>query len=46
MSFSFSKTVASSNSFEHSHGFEVGIEASVTAKIPFIGETEITLSAS
>ena len=44
MSFEFSKTVSHTNTFEHEHGFTVGVEVSVAAKIPFVGKSEVTVS--
>lgn len=45
MTFDFSRTVSQTNTFEHQFGFSVGVEVSVEAKIPFVGEAGVTVSA-
>ena len=45
MSFAFSKTLAHSNTFTHSHGFSVGVTVSTEAKIPFVGSVGVEVSA-
>jgi len=46
LSFSFSQTIGSSNTFEHSTGFEVGASVEVECKLPLLGGSTVTLSSS
>jgi len=46
MTFSFSKSIGKSNTFEQSTGVEIGASVGIEVKIPFVGATSITISAS
>lgn len=46
IAFSFTQSITHSNTFSHSHGFEVGVSVTVEAGLPFVAKSEVEVSAS
>jgi hypothetical protein len=44
MTFSYSKTIESTSTFEQTTGIKVGVDVSVSVKVPFVESTDVTVS--